>query len=586
MFSNLDYVQQLVSLLKAHKITKFVVSPGSRHIPIVISMENDPEFQLYSVVDERSASFFAIGLIHKFKEPVGIICTSGTACANYTSAIAEAYYQELPLLVITADRLPCFLNQLEDQTIPQPELFRAITKLVVSLPTGSTSNDRWFANRLINEALLELHHQGCGPVQINVPIESHVDKFECEKLPKERVISRYTMSDNDEFWEEKSSYLKGKKILIIVGEGNPFTKFELESINSFCQHYDAAILSDKMSNCHAEYAVNTAFCVLHAISPKDLPDLSPDIVIFIRANYSFNPESKGFIQRCGCKESWFVSPTGAVKDPFRNLTEIYEMDEFMFFSKLSRPSITNKIENKYGEIWKNFESTIEIPEFEYGQLKAITRLMQNLPENCTLNLANSQAVRIAQLVNISPSIEVHGNRGTDGIDGCMSSYVGLASNSQKLAFLIIGDLSFFYDMNALWNNYIGNNLRILLCNNFGGSIMHMPKRPPRATQLLPNYISAGKGPKISAKAWALDREFRYLSVHDNEELDIALDKFLIQDSDRPIIMEVFSDMYKDVEILKEFYSGLHPYVPTLRERISAHVPDSIKNVAKMVLRSK
>lgn len=583
MFSNLHYVQQLLSLLKAHNITKFVVSPGSRHIPIVISMENDSAFQLYSVVDERSASFFALGLIHKYKEPVGVICTSGTACANYTSAITEAFYQELPLLVITADRLPCFLNQLEDQTIPQSALFQSITKLVVSLPFGTTNNDKWYANRLINEALLELNHHGKGPVQINVPIESHIDKFECEKLPQERVISRYNLSCNDEFWRKKSSVLKDKKILIIVGEGNPFTKFELDSINSFCEHYNAAILSDKMSNCHAEYSINSAFCVLNAINRDDLPALSPDIVIFVRANFSFNPESKGFIKRSGCKESWFVSPTGAVRDPFHNLTEIYEMEESVFFSKFSEASGANKMENVYGEIWKNFESTIKLPDFKYGQLRAITKLMQNLPDNCTLNLANSQAVRMAQMVNISPTIEVHGNRGTDGIDGCMSSYVGFASDSQKLAFLIIGDLTFFYDMNALWNNYIGGNLRILLCNNFGGAIMHMPNRPPKATQLLPNYISAGKGPKLSAKAWAEDRGFQYLSARDNEELDEALNKFLSPESDQPIILEVFSDMYEDTAILKDFYSKLNPYIPTLREKVVSHIPGPIKTVAKMVL---
>ncbi|MBD5228401.1 MAG: 2-succinyl-5-enolpyruvyl-6-hydroxy-3-cyclohexene-1-carboxylic-acid synthase [Bacteroidales bacterium] len=437
MYSNLYYVQQLLALIKSHNVTKFVVSPGSRHIPIVISMENDPAFQLYSIVDERSASFFALGLIHKFREPVGVICTSGTACANYTSAIAEAYYQELPLLVITADRLPSFLNQLEDQTIPQSQLFKAITKLVVSLPHGRTDNDKWFTNRLINEALLELDHHGKGPVQINIPIESHIDNFECTKLPAERVIRRYTISENREFWIRRASYLRDKKILLIVGEGNPFTEEELKSINTFCTSYNAIVLADKMSNCHAEYTINSAFCVLNAINRQELSMLSPDIVIFVRANYSFNPESKGFIRRSRWPESWFVSPTGAVRDPFQNLSDIFEMEESIFFSKISEVNTIKLEQNTYGRMWKEFESTIELPQVKFGQLRAILELMRNLPNNCTLNLANSQAVRMAQLIDIDPSIEVHGNRGTDGIDGCLSAYVGFASNSLKTAFLII-----------------------------------------------------------------------------------------------------------------------------------------------------
>ena len=195
MFSDKKNVCQLVALLKQFGISHFVVSPGSRHIPIVISMQQDSFFKLYSVVDERSASFFAIGLIQQLKMPVGVICTSGTASANYCSAINESLYQELPLLVITADRQPCLLDQHEDQMIRQSTMFANITKKLVNLPVVTNEQDSWYNNRLINEALLELNHHGFGPVQLNIMIPQHLDNFSTNSLPNERKIVRYNLED-------------------------------------------------------------------------------------------------------------------------------------------------------------------------------------------------------------------------------------------------------------------------------------------------------------------------------------------------------------------------------------------------------
>ena len=228
MFSTKKNVLQLLSLLKAFNISKFVVSPGSRHIPIVISMEQDKFFKLYSVVDERSASFFAIGLIQESKEPVGIICTSGTASANYCSAISEAYYQELPLLVITADRQPSLLDQHEDQMIHQSTMYKNVAKYMVNLPVVNNDNDEWYNNRLINQALIELNHHGCGPVQINIPIPEHMDDFSVSKLPIQRKIDVYNFEMYGTSWKQVAGYLSDKKIVLVCGEGNPLTKEEID----------------------------------------------------------------------------------------------------------------------------------------------------------------------------------------------------------------------------------------------------------------------------------------------------------------------------------------------------------------------
>lgn len=555
MYSSKRNVRQLLSLLKAHNISHFVVSPGSRHIPIVISMEADPFFHLYSVVDERGASFFAIGLMQRFKEPVGVICTSGTAAANYCSAINECLYQELPLLVLTADREECLRDQHEDQMIRQSTMYTAITKMVANLPVVNTEQDAWFNNRLINEALLELTHRGCGPVQINIPVPLHLDDFNAKALPTERKITRYDMADTN--WQSVAEKLHNKRILIVCGEGYTFTEEQKTAINDFCQKFDAAVLCDKMSNCHVSNSIENAFPLLQALNNADVNELAPDIILSIRNNFSFNPEFKDFVKRIHNHkiENWFIHPSGRIVDPYKGLlTEVYEMDEFYFFRHaVDGSDISNSSE--YADMWKVLSESIDEPEVEYSHIKAVGSFLRNLPKDSILQLANSNSVRLAQLYHIDPSIEIHCNRGTDGIDGCMSTTVGFASETEKPVFLMIGDLTFFYDMNALWNRQLGKNVRIFLGNNGGGAIMHMPKRPDFAAEHLPNFISAYHD--ASAKAWAEDRGFKYLCAHNAEEAEAGAKQLTDLSVEGPIILEVFSEMLEDTKIFKGYYGNIN-----------------------------
>lgn len=557
MYSEKRNVCQLLSLLKAHNISRFVVSPGSRHIPIVISMEADPFFHLYSVVDERSASFFAIGLMQRFREPVGVICTSGTASANYCSAINECLYQELPLLVLTADREECLLDQHEDQMIRQSTMYTSITKMVANLPLVNNEMDAWFNNRLINEALLELTHHGNGPVQINIPVPEHTDKFDTAELPKERKINRIELANVD--WKHYSSLLEGKKVLIVCGEGYAITELQKDALEKFCKNYDVAVLCDKMSNCHVSNSIENAFPVLQALNTADISELAPDIIISIRSNFSFNPEFKGFVKRAqknGCKmENWFVHPSGKICDPYKGiLSNVFEMDEFYFFEQMANAKDNIPSDPDYAESWKIISNAIEEPSVDYGHINAVGKFLKKIPNNCVLQLANSNSVRMAQLYHIDPSIEIHCNRGTDGIDGCMSTTVGYASETEKLTYLMIGDLTFFYDMNALWNRQLGKNVRIFLDNNGGGAIMHMPKRPDFAAEHLPNFISARHN--ASAKAWAEDRGFNYIAAHTEEEVEEGVNRLTDINADGPILLEVFSEMLEDTKIFKGYYASI------------------------------
>lgn len=577
MFSSKKNVCQLIALLKAHDISRFVVSPGSRHIPIVISMEADPFFHLYSVVDERSASFFAIGLMQRFKMPVGIICTSGTASANYCSAVNECLYQELPLLLLTADRQESLRDQHEDQMIRQSTMYVPITKMVANLPLVRDKNDEWFNNRLINEALLELTHHGNGPVQINVPVPEHLDDFDTKELPIERKIVRWEQNSVD--WQETAKRLKGKKIMIVCGEGYAITKEQHDALNAFCNKFDAVVLCDKMSNCHVDNAIQNTFPLLNAMNSLDLSELAPDVIISIRANFSFNPELKGRVKTMSSKghkiTNWFVHPSGRVVDPYQGLlTDVFEMDEFSFFRQLAGVELSKIEPLGYAESWRVIAGAIDEPQVEYGHIDAAGKLIKSLPAGCVLQMANSNSVRIAQLFQMDPSIEVHCNRGTDGIDGCMSTAVGYASETDKLVFLMIGDLTFFYDMNALWNRQLGKNLRIFLDNNGGGAIMHMPKRPDFAAEHLPNYISARH--QTSAKAWSEDRGFHYIAARTEAELESGIRTLTDAATEGPVILEVFSEMLTDTKIFKQYYATIN------RQELDRGLKGRSKQVVKRV----
>lgn len=574
MYPTNKSVLQLVTLLKAHGVKRYVISAGSRHKQIEIALGCDPFFEIYSVVDERSASFFALGLIQKYDEPVGILCTSGTASSNYCSAISEAYYQHLPLLVITADKPPRIQDQQEDQMIHQIGQYANIAKFTTNLPEINSSSDEWYLNRLVNEALLELNHHGCGPVHINIPIASYEDTFTTKELPKCRVINRYDYASNFKFSAE---YLLDKKILIVLGEGQPMTTEQLNTLNQFVKRYDCILMSDKMSNCHHENVLENSLPLLLALSNADLEELRPDLIITCRANYSFNDAFKGFVRRCGDKiEHWYVSPSGKIVDPFKSLTKVFEMEEFDFMNKICEATDNRTESFDYSETWKLISSSIDEPKFDFCHITVVGNLLKSIPQNSCVQLANSHTVRMAQFFKIDPTVKVFCNRGTDGIDGSMSTAVGFAAPSDQLVYLLIGDLSFFYDMNALWNVHINKNLRIMLVNNGGGSILTVPNcNYPEGSQV-PAYIKARH--EATAKAWVEDRGFKYYAARNMEELEIGIEAMTDTNSESPIFLEVFTDNDTDFKLMSAYSWSIN------RMKLDEKIKRGAAHICKRALR--
>ena len=575
MFSGNKMVLQLLSLLKQYGIRKIVVSPGSRHFVFVHSLEADSFFKLYSVVDERSAAFFALGLMQQTGEIVAVTCSSGTACMNYGSAIVEAYYQHLPLLILSSDRLPQFLNQMEDQMYDQLDTFTNCTKYQGQLPVVNNAFDEWYCNRIINEAFLELTHHGNGPVHLNIPFEAHdTDRFEAKEIPVVRKINISTSSLTSEKWEDYGEQLKGKKVMIVWGQSVAMTKQLEDAVTEFTRNFDAVILTDKISNCHHPRAVTNTTVVWRALRPLERVVLKPDIVISVGANYIFNNELKGYLRPANMKH-WQVGKEDKVCDPFRSLTEIFEMEEDFFFRAITANStFTN--EGEYADSWLNISRLPLLPTPDYNELYAIGALMNSLPKNVDLQLANSCTIRMAHFFPTDSSIRVNCNRGVNGIDGSMSTAIGFSADNLRPTFYITGDLSFFYDMNSLWIRHLSSKMRILLINNGGGAVMYGSLNN-EMRKTLPPHIGAEHG--MSAKGWVESVGFKYLSAHRKEEVDEGVKVLCDITIEQPIILEVFTTINSDIDSIGEYYAKVNRknYAEKLLSRVRAKAKEILKN---------
>ena len=552
MYSDKKNILQLVALLRAHEIRNVVLCPGSRNTPIIHTLANHPYFTCYSVTDERSAGFFALGLALSGGRPAAVCCTSGTALLNLHPAVAEAFYQQVPLVVISADRPASWIGQMDGQTLPQPNVFGPLVKSSVNLPEIHTSEEEWYCNRLVNEALLELNHHGKGPVHINVPISEPLFQFTAEDLPDVRVITRYQgLNVYDRQYDDLITRLNGyTKRMMVVGQMNLIYLFERKICKLLYKHF--AWLTEHTGNQTVPgIPVKNFDAIIYALPEEEQAKLVPDLLITY-GGHVVSKRLKQLLRKHPPKEHWHVAADGQVADTFCSLTTVIEMDPFEFLEK-----IAYLLENKpceYPKRWEQLSKQMAEPDFAFSEMAAIGKVLKSLPTDAVLHLANSSTVRYAQLFQIPDSVEVCCNRGTSGIEGSLSTALGYAWASDKLNFVLIGDLSFFYDMNALWCNHLRGNLRIMLLNNGGGEIfqslpgLKMEARTHR-------FVTALHQTK--AEGWAQERGFDYTAVHTMEELDAALSDFMQADQQgNPKFMEVFTDKAEDIRLLKEYYHGL------------------------------
>ena len=550
MYSDKKSVLQLVALLRAHGVRRVVLCPGDRNAPLVQAFATCGSFECFPVTDERSAGFFAIGLALHVQAPVVVCCTSGSALLNLHPAVCEAFYRRVPLVVVSADRPAAWVGQMDGQALPQPGVFGGLVRKSVSLPEVRTGEDEWYANRLVNEALLEVDHHGYGPVHINVPLSEPLFHFTAEALPRVRRMVRRDMSDEGRTlaFSLKEELPKYRRVMVVSGQ---MSSSEAVVVAARLSGGRVAWLTEVLGNCPSDAdAVRGFDALLYAAREEDLQALRPDLVITV-GGHVVSGRLKQFLRRTPSLVHWHVSPDGLPVDLFCALTTVVEASPADFFHLFFQSEALSS--GTYAQLWHESCARLAIPETGYSEMYAVRRVLEALPPHAVLHLANSSAVRLAELCRLPEGVEVQCNSGVNGIEGSVSAAVGYAAASDRLNFLLVGDLSFFYDMNALWNGPVRPNLRIVVLNNGGGAIFHaLPGLDVEGDTR--RFVTASHG--ASAAGWAQSQGLTYLRATDTVSLLAALDDLLDEAATAPVLLEVFTDAEADAEEQRSYYHAI------------------------------
>lgn len=547
----------LIKFLKKHDIHKLVLSSGARNIPFVSSVENDEWFECFSVVDERNAAFFGMGLAQQSDEPVVIACTSGTAVSNYVTGITEAFYSRVQLIAITFDRSPYVLNQLETQKIDQMSIFDSITKANIELPVIKDEEDIWYCERILNEAFIALRQHGTGPIHINVPlVGSTNDLWEKQGQDEDTIkyIDYYSYETNN--WSEAIKELSGKKVLFILGQNTDLNDCEKERLNRFIYKLNAVVLSDNLTNFCSNNSVNPEKTI-KALGSDSIKEYLPDVVITYGANFQeiikdlFKANERKF-------EHWSITEDGKVKDCFRSQTKLFECTLNYFIQQLSDEVIGS--DDEYLKSWKKLDEHLTIRNLPFSNFSVVRDFSHVIPQGSILHLSILNATRLMQFYDLDKSIRVYSNANSFGIDGCLPTFLGQAYASDNLAFIIIGDLSFFYAMNAMGIKHIKSNVRVLLINNGGGAEFHIV---PSHNELKTIDLHIGAAHNQTAKGWVESLGFEYISAQDEQAFKEKLEYF-VSDNQKNIVFEVFTDMEKDGQTVLQTYRDLEKQLKELQ----------------------
>ena len=555
MISTKKNIQQLAALLLKKEISDIVISPGSRNAPMINTFAGIPEFHCRNIVDERSAAYFALGLALAKQNPVALVCTSGTASLNYAPAIAEAFYQNIPLIVLTADRPDYWIDQAESQCIRQDGIYQNFTKKGVSLPLGESEKELWFAARQINE-ILNLSVSGTpAPVHINIPMEEPLHQLTDTKLPKVKeieVAEIQTKISENELPGLAETINQSQKILILAGQLNPNPGLE-NCLTEFVDKTGAVILHEHLSNLSDRQFCSSIDALMAAIQDENAEDFQPDLLITFGGQL-VSKSLKQFLRKNKPAQHWHLSLGGEHFDTYQSLTKVIKTSAIDFFESLSKRVLP--VTKNYLHCWKNKETCVNQLRDEFAKsigfcdLKAFELIGEKIPDNTIVHLGNSSPVRYALIHERVKNAMYFSNRGTAGIDGCLSTAVGFASESDKLNTIILGDLSFFYDSNALWNKYIGANLRIIVIHNGGGNIFSMIKGPADSPAFAEHFFTGNTHKaEVLAKAFGLD----YFSAKNEPELAEALIEFYSPEQQKIALLEVFTDAEVNVKVFRELF---------------------------------
>jgi 2-succinyl-5-enolpyruvyl-6-hydroxy-3-cyclohexene-1-carboxylate synthase len=547
VYPKIPLAQSIIQICLAKGIKNIVISPGSRNAPLIIGFVNNPEFNCYSIADERCAAFFALGIAQQIQKPVAVVCTSGSALLNYYPAFAEAFYSQIPLIVISADRPQSKIDIGDGQTIRQENVFKKHSLYNANLTEEVSVENDLKINKAINKAFTKK-----GPVHINAPFEEPLYQT-VSKLDVDVTISAFNKSHHkisiDEIIEFTNIWNKSKKKLILIGENKP-NEIDAEIVESFAKDKSVVVMTETTSNIQHPSFLNNIDTIITPFTKKEFKALQPDILITF-GGMVVSKRIKAFLREYKPKHHWHIDSLRAY-DTYGSLTKHFKVNPNQFFRQFLPYTIP--IKSNYCSTFEQISILREKKHQEYlakipfSDFKAFEKIIPSLPDDSMLHISNSSAIRYAQLFNINPSIQVFCNRGTSGIDGSTSTAIGAAVANERPTVLIAGDVGFLYDSNALWNEYIPKNFKIILINNGGGGIF----------RILPGHEETPVFNKFFETSHCLTAEqlakmygFEYSIASDETSL-----KALYAQNEKPSILEIFTPTLENNKILLQYFKEL------------------------------
>lgn len=548
MYPKKELAQIIIAACRQFEIETVVISPGSRNAPLTIGFSNHKDFETLSIVDERCAAFFALGIAQQTLKPVALVCTSGSALLNYYPAIAEAYYSQIPLVVISADRPAHLIDIGDGQTIRQENVFKNHILYSANLKEFDAEN----SIKALSKAF-SLLRQVKGPIHINAPFNEPLYETVATMNDFRFIAEESDLQDTIDYENLASQWNSAKKKMILVGVHSPNAALEI-LLDKVADDPSVLVFTETTSNLYNKRFVNSIDNLIFNLTEEEFTSLQPDILLTF-GGMIVSKKIKKFLREYSPKEHWHVNELRAF-DTYQVLSKHLKIDSHSFFKHFCElVDYDNK--STYESTWTYYKQRIRekhnhyIKTAPYSDLKVFEQVLKVIPDFSEVQFSNSAIIRYSQLFEMNSTITVFCNRGTSGIDGSTSTALGAAYATQKPTTLITGDLSFFYDSNALWNNYIPTDVRIVIINNSGGGIFKIIPGPKKSTAL--KYFETPHC--LTAEHLCVMFGFEYSTAHNLKTLAEEVVGFYDK-SDKPKVLEVFTPSDLNDLVLKEYINNL------------------------------
>lgn len=567
MSVQLQAIHDIAALFYHQGIREVVMCPGSRCAPLTLSFTRHPGFTVRTFSDERSAAFIALGIAQQLNQPVVLLCTSGTAAYNFSPAVAEAYFNHVPLVVLTADRPFEWIDQQDGQAIFQHNIFGRHAKQSFSLPQEySHADDQWVINRIANDAINLSRQSPKGPVHINAPFrepfypENDESIRFSENIRKiDAITPEHSLKEIDKR-EIQNEWSRHHRIMILAGQADQSDDL-ISLINKFSENNPIPLVGDIICNLHGcDSLIRHADVFLGQASDEVKKSLRPDLLVTFGKSV-LSKQTKQFLRKYKPNAHWHIQIAGNVPDTFQSLTKTISTSPEEFFNCINaleyKETFERQKQHNYYKLWEIEERRtlrsldLFFPQEEFGEFELVKDALAALPANVHLHLANSMSVRYANFIGLTAAhhtVKTYSNRGTSGIDGCTSTMIGHAFANGDMHVLITGDLAFFYDRNAFWHNYALPNVRIIVLNNHGGAIFKMIDGPADLPEADEFFVTKQT---LTAKHICDEFGFEYIKLSNRRQIKNALKNFF-EEGNCPKILELETTALLSKNIFENF----------------------------------